>query len=214
MDGGGEVVKFDNVDGDGAHGYGFGGTLSWPATWTTPFNAVPATPNDPANPSLFYKSQTSGFLAEIQNSVFFRNNAANAYTEATTQGVFAPGNNNVIVASTADSAAPIKKITRGPAVVKGGKTELPVIFLDPRPANDALTSPRVAPADGFFTPAPYVGAFAPDQTWIQAGRPSSRSASRRSLRGTTSAARSRVSPAILNWSARAPCRQRLRPRSA
>src|SRR5262249_53756941 len=27
MDGGGEVVKFDNSDGDGAHGYGFSGSL-------------------------------------------------------------------------------------------------------------------------------------------------------------------------------------------
>src|SRR5262249_9018976 len=39
MDVGDRLVSFDNVDGDGGAGYGFGtpATLSWAATWTTDF---------------------------------------------------------------------------------------------------------------------------------------------------------------------------------
>src|SRR6185436_19186405 len=75
MDIGEEVVKLDNIDGDGAHGYGFNGTLSWPLTWTTAYNAVPALPNDFPSGSYasHYAAQTSGKLAEITDSVFFRN---------------------------------------------------------------------------------------------------------------------------------------------
>ena len=42
MDGGEMIVRFDNRDGDspiGGSGYGHNGTLSWPATWTTDWNA-------------------------------------------------------------------------------------------------------------------------------------------------------------------------------
>ncbi len=42
-----------------------------------------------------------------------------------------------------------------------------VISLDPRPANDALVSVGTAPADGFFTPAPYRGAFSPNNNWLE-----------------------------------------------
>jgi hypothetical protein len=170
MDAGGEVVKFDNSDGDGAHGYGFNGTLSWPATWTTPYNAVPPTPND-APPGLpgwaGYTVQTDGFLAEIRDSVFFRNLNANAYTEATARGVFDPSMNNVVIPGFNPSDAPIVSITRGPGITAPGYTVLPVIGLDPRPANAALTSVGTAPNDGFFTPAQYRGAFAPNaQSWL------------------------------------------------
>jgi hypothetical protein len=161
MDGGGEVVKFDNVDGDGAHGYGFNGTLSWASTWTTAYNAVPPTANDPANPATFYQAQVSGNLAEMTDSVFFENFALNAYTEANLRNVFAAANNNVQAV-----VSPITAITRGPLVVKGGLNMLPVISLDPRPTNDALVSVGAAPNDGFFTPAQYRGAFEPGPTPI------------------------------------------------
>ena len=167
MDAGGEVVKFDNVDGDGAHGYGFNGTLSWVNTWLTPYNAVPPMPNDPANPAAFYQSQTSGLLAEISDSVFFRNLNANAYTEATARGVFDPSKNNVLTAGFNPADAPIVSITRGSPVTAPGYSILPVIGLDPRPANAALVSVGSAPNDGFFTPAQYRGAFAPGaQDWL------------------------------------------------
>ncbi len=171
MDVGEEVVKLDNVDGDGAHGYGFNGTLSWANTWTTAYNAVPASPSDftSGTYAINYPVQSSGKLAEITDSVFFRNQFASAYTQANTVGVFAVGNNNVLTPGFAAVDAPVKSITRGPAVVRGGKTMLPVISLDPRAAKDAIASAASAPNDGFFTPANYRGAFESSpscRTWL------------------------------------------------
>jgi hypothetical protein len=165
MDIGDQVVAFDNVDGDGGSGYGHNGTLSWAATWTTPYSAF-STVNAPPNPAAFYRAQTSGMLAEIVDSVFFNNTAPGAYTQANARGVFAAGNDNVQIPGSAMANAPIQALTRGPAVIKGGKAMVPVTFLDPRPKNQALTSARFAPRDGFFSQARYRGAFAPGNTWL------------------------------------------------
>jgi len=169
MDLGERLVSFDNVDGDGGAGYGVGGTLSWANTWTTAFNGAPATANDPIGLPGFYSAQTNGNLAEITDSVFYRNLNGSAYTEATARGVL-PGNgtNNNVDAGSAAIDQPIKSITRGPATPAGSFTMLPVIGLDPRPAAAALTSVNAAPADGFFTAAQYRGAFAPGnvQHWL------------------------------------------------
>jgi hypothetical protein len=165
MDLGEELVKLDNIDGDGAHGYGFNGTLSWADTWTTS-SAVTSTVNPPVNPADFYKAQLPGKLAEIKDSVFFRNLFATAYTTATSVGVFDAGNNNVLTPGFDDVDSPVTTLTRGAPVVKGGKTMLPVTFLDPRPANAAVSSVAAAPADGFFIPAQYRGGFAPGETWL------------------------------------------------
>ncbi len=171
MDAGGEVVKFDNTDGDGAHGYGFNGTLSWADTWTTAYNAVPATAND-APPdswlSCYNVAEPTASWRRSRDSVFFRNLNANAYTEATARGVFDPAMNNVLTPGFAagrrsDPLDHARRTRRG----TGGYQVLPVIGLDPRPANAALTSVGSAPNDGFFTPAQYRGAFAPNaQSWL------------------------------------------------
>jgi hypothetical protein len=167
MDVGRNVVNFDNVDGDGGAGYGHNGTTSWADTWTTNHDVF-STVNAPANPAAFYMAQSSGKLAEISDSVFFRNLAGAAYTEANNRGVFNPANNNVLIPGTADANAPIQSITRGAPVVIGSLTMLPVIKLDPRAKNAAATSVAKAPADGFFTPVGYRGAFAPnrDGNWL------------------------------------------------
>jgi hypothetical protein len=165
MDIGEEVVGFDNIDGDGANGYGFAGTLSWPATWTTDFSVTSGV-NPCPNPGQTYQAQTSGKLAEIKDSVFFRNGHASAYTEATARGVFDAGNNNALIAGSAPADAPIRAIVRGPSVVKGGKVMQPVISLDPRAANEATMSVASAPNDGFFTPVAYRGAFNATQNWV------------------------------------------------
>ncbi len=168
MDCGGEVVKFDNSDGDGAHGYGFNGTLDWPTTWTTAYNAVPPTANDPACVSCFYNVQTMGNLAEIRDTVMFRNTAANAYTEATARGVLNPSENNTVVSGVSDNDAPIQAMTRGAAVVTGDYNVLPVISLDPRPKNDGLYSLDTPPTDPLIQKVKYRGAFAPGVTpWIK-----------------------------------------------
>ncbi len=169
MDIGEQVVKFDNVDGDGGQGYGFNGTLSWPATWTTDYNAVPVRPNDPVGLPGFYASQTSGKLAEIKDCVFFRNQFGSAYTEATARGAY-PGNgtNNNVDAGNLVANMPIRSLTRGPVTPVLALNMVPVIGLDPRPAGAALVSVGQAPNDGFFTPAQYRGGFAPDcvQSWL------------------------------------------------
>ncbi len=148
MDIGDRLVSFDNVDGDGANGYGFNGTLSWLATWNTPaaFNAP------------LYQAQTNGNLAEIKDSVFF--NVSNI-SEATNVGVFNPANNNVTA-----TTSPVQSLTRGAATLVGSKVMAPVTFLDPRPAGDALSSAGFAPNDGFFSSAKYRGGFAPGADWM------------------------------------------------
>jgi hypothetical protein len=168
MDLGEDLVKNDNIDGDGGQGYGFGGTLTFAQVWTTPHDMVPATPNDPPSPATFYTAQSSGNLAEIKDSVFFRNLFASAYTTATTVGVLNPANDNVLTPGTNVADAPVRSIVRGAPVMLGSLTMLPVQTLDPRPANAALTSVAAAPNDGFFTPAMYRGAFEPGegQTWL------------------------------------------------
>ncbi len=168
MDLGDRLVGFDNIDGDGGLGYGCNGTLSWAATWTTDYNAVPAFPFSDPNPPIpgFYSAQSSGKLAEIKDSVFYNNNSGSAYTEAIARGVLGagatPANDNLVA-----TASPITSITRAPLEIVSGLPMVRVISLDPRPANDALNSVAAAPNDGFFTPAQYRGAFAPNETpWI------------------------------------------------
>jgi len=173
MDLGDKLVSPDNIDGDGAQGYGYNGTLTFADTWTTNAGVhstvnpcIGCVPGDFNHEDTLYTTQTNGKLAEITDSVFFRNLKAGAYTDADANGVRDAGNNNVTVASVLDADAPIKSITRGALVVKGSKNMLPVINLDPRAANDALVSVATAPADGFFTPAPYRGAFSADNNWL------------------------------------------------
>jgi hypothetical protein len=173
MDAGQQLVRFDNLDGDGAHGYGFNGTLSWAATWTTPFtftspiNAGSFAAGAFNDPAVMYKAQTSGNLAEISDSVFFQNVNAAAYTESDARGVTVTGGSNPVLHNVVASASPIKAITRGPAVTKGTLTVLPVVSLDPRANNDAVSSFATAPADGFFTQAPYRGAFSATNNWLK-----------------------------------------------
>jgi hypothetical protein len=161
MDLGERLVALDNVDGDGGAGYGHMGTLPWAATWTTPYNTY-STVNAPANPAFFYRAQVDGFLNEIKDSVFFRNNFSTAYTEADARGVRNPANNNVTA-----TAMPIVSLTRGATVSPTATLRIsPVTGIDPRAANDAVTSVGSAPNDGFFVPANYRGAFSPTTHWL------------------------------------------------
>ena len=164
MDLGERLVRYDNLDGDGAQGYGFNNTLSWENTWTTDFDGAPAHPND--CPPGIYEAQTDGKLAEIRDSVFFRNLAGDAYTEATARGVFDASNENVLIPGFDQSDAPIKSIQRGPAVNRGGKTMLPVISLDPRANNEAVASAGTTTGDDFFQSVDFRGGFSSDRNWL------------------------------------------------
>jgi len=166
MDLGEQLVKFDGDDGDGASGYGHNGTLSWADTWTTDYTAT-STVNAPLSPAAFYQSQSSGKLAELTDSVFFRNFNPSAYTEASARGVLGAGSNNVLIPGFDPIDSPLARVSRGPLVTKGGKQQLQVVGLDPRPRGPAATSVSAAPGDGFFTSANYRGAFAPGRRpWI------------------------------------------------
>jgi hypothetical protein len=176
MDLGEQLVKNDNSDGDGANGYGYNGTLSWADTWTTdytytsPVNAGSWTPGAFNDPSVLYTAQTSGKLAEITDSVFFRNLFATAYNEATDRGVLDPAKHNVLAvynAGSPDENMPIQSLTRGALVTKGGKKMLPVTHINPCAANDALTSAGAARDDGFFTPVRYRGGFSGCYNWLE-----------------------------------------------
>ena len=107
-----------------------------------------------------YRAQSSGKLCQITDTVFFNNAAANAYTGANTVGVFNASNNNVLA-----TTSPIVLIQRGANVTNGSQIVQPVIRLDPRAAGDAVTSVGTAPANSFYTPAKYRGAFGANENW-------------------------------------------------
>jgi hypothetical protein len=180
MDCGEKIVRPDNKDGDGANGYGYNGTLSFADTWTTDYTVTSdvnacngCSSGDFNSPGILYRSQTSGKLAEITDSVFFSNLYKDAYTDSDTYGVTVDGGsnsekNNVVISGSDSADAPIVSITRGSLFTSTeGKGVLPVESIDPRPANEALTSTDTAPDDGFFTQALYRGAFSSDENWLQ-----------------------------------------------
>ncbi|QNN23157.1 hypothetical protein HED60_13045 [Planctomycetales bacterium ZRK34] len=172
MDLGDDLVHNDGDDGDGASGYGHNGTLSFADVWTTPYTTHSAVNIGSADPNVLYQAQSAGdssigqgFLAEMTDSVFF--NIAD-FGASDAVGVTAAGNaSNPAKGNVVATAMPIKAITREAPVVRGGKGMANVIALDPRAANDAVTSVAMAPADGFFTPVKYRGAFSKDVNWAK-----------------------------------------------
>ena len=166
MDVGAAVVKNDNTDGEatgGQTGYGYNGTLTWANTWTTAYSVTSAVNpfSTPAEVAAAYRAQSAGNLIQYTDNVFYNNNNAAAYTEANARGVFAPANNNVQATS-----SPITSITRGANITNGGVVIQPVIGLDPRAANNAVTSAGSAPSDGFFDQVNYRGGFSSTSSWL------------------------------------------------
>ena len=186
MELGGQLVKFDNLDGDGSQGYGFNGTTTWANTWTTPYTTFPTvnagsfTPGAFNDPAVMYRSQSQGGisapnggnLAEISDCVFYNNLGGTAggtpYAESDARGVTIGGGSNATLHNVVAAAgvSPIQSLTRGAPVTRGTLTLLPVTCINPLPANDAVTSFAAAPSDGFFQPAQYRGAFSPTENWI------------------------------------------------
>jgi hypothetical protein len=180
------LVKNDNVDGDGAHGYGYNGTLSFTSHWVTRYNdftsAAFATTNyAPSTTSLsfngpakLYQAQSAGstgtgYLLEMSDCVFYDNPFATAYTTGTQNHVFDASMNNVLTTN-----CPISSFTRSTtalsyiSVTSGSTVNFnlePVTNINPTPTNDALVSVGMAPMDGFFTPVQYRGAFSPSHNW-------------------------------------------------
>ena len=111
----------------------------------------------------------SGNLVQFRGCVYYNNDAANAYPEAISYGIFPQiqtvgGVNHAN--NTIEMTMPITARTRGAAVVATGHAVNPITFLDPTPAGVALTAAEVSPNDGFFTQARYVGGFARGNNWL------------------------------------------------
>jgi hypothetical protein len=174
MELGEQLIKNDNSDGDGANGYGYNGSLTWNQIWTTPYtySASGVAPNvgtwttgDFNDPAVLYQAQTSGNLAEMSDCVFYNNLHASAYTMYNTVSAL-PGSNNInnVIAT----VSPIQRLVRGAAVTPyTGLTIVPVTYINPCPANDALTSVNTAPNDGFLKPAQYRGGFSANHNWLE-----------------------------------------------
>ena len=160
MDCGEKVVRPDNVDGDGAQGYGHNGTATFAELWNTPATTLPAV-NSVKDAALRYTAQmTDGNVCEMRGSVFFNNTN---YDEADARGVFDAGNNNV----KEPGVQPIVEIVRDTPVIRGGKVMARVSFLDPRASGDAAgLLDATAPDNGFFAQQAYSGAFGESGNWL------------------------------------------------
>ncbi len=174
------VETGDLVDHGNSWGGGIGGNiLSWTQCWTTDADDATAATSGynmgGVAYSTLYKSQDpDGKLCQMTGSVFY--NIGDFFEAVGTGGDnvnvvedIAPGlkiNNNVIRYPGTDQM-PIAYLERSTTKVEGseGTDIYPVVKLDPRARNDANSNVNPAPADGFFTPAPYRGAFSPTHNW-------------------------------------------------
>jgi hypothetical protein len=186
MDIGEQILKNDGSDGDNANGYGYNGTLSFADTWKTSASVHPTinagtwTPGAFNDPSQLYRSQDpNGMLLEVVDSIFYRcywistDGKTTSYTTLESVGAMDAKNHNVKVTDdgvsdhVADKNMPIQALVRGAKVVKGGLDMYPVTYINPRAGSmAAVVSATQAPDDGFFTPAPYRGAFDPWNNWL------------------------------------------------
>ncbi len=124
IDVGEELVRFDNLDGDGAEGYNqndgsnpglldtsLDGTMNFVDRWTTAWNAfgstaftVNAGSGAYAPGTSFYSAQFSGTLCEISDSVFY--NLANQLVDGTFESTDAAGTGDIITAQSGPSPRP------------------------------------------------------------------------------------------------------------
>mgnify|MGYP006267746157 CR=1 FL=1 len=116
----------------------------------------------------FYTTYTSGKWIQFTDSVWYEIDTQNdegdiGSAELAALGQTAAGYNNVVN----PTSLPIQKLVRDPEFIVDGRSVklIAPAGLDPRAANDAVTSVGTAPDDGFFTPAQYRGAFSEDVNW-------------------------------------------------
>jgi hypothetical protein len=156
MDIGDKTVKDGGTGGDGG-GYGSAGVPTLDSLFATSYNDYP-TNSAGVDPQALYPNFSSGNWCQFTDTVFY--NLAET-DSLSTYSVMDESNRNVI-----SDAMPIQDITRAEPEVVGGKAMALVTYLNPRAANDAIISDFTAPDDGFFTPAPYIGAFSEGENWL------------------------------------------------
>ena len=178
MESGGQIVRNDGDDGDGASGYGAEGTLTFDETWNAPYTEFSQV-NAPSNPEDFYTVQFSGNLAEITDSVFYNVGSLTNGAAAGIEGLLtSAASDNVDLSGSQDLGdRPIVAIDRDLTDIDGdgipgyttpqGDLFLRVNSVDLRPAGAALTSASSAPADSdFWCPRTYRGAYGPNENWL------------------------------------------------
>jgi hypothetical protein len=162
----------------------------------TDWNVVPANTNTVLDNSIIYTAQDSGKQLEVKNCVFYNlgpagiapltTNAilrAGGYEQAGTASLHIDGEGNatkyphasidVDMAGAAysnvlASATPVGHIARcmDPSSDLTAKNVYAVTNINPCAANDAATGAPLPPANGFYSPVTYKGAFAPDNNWM------------------------------------------------
>ena len=155
---------FKNAISDNEHGtmgYGIDGVPTLESLFATPFNSYP-TNSIGVNPVALYPNFFDGNMAELKSCVFYNLHETGSITD-TNYNIMADGNMNILA-----SELPIQGIERGATVSLQSDSYdmMPVTFLNPCAANDAVTTSMMAPNDGFYTPASYKGAFSPNYNWL------------------------------------------------
>lgn len=135
-----------------------------------------------APPAELYTVQTRGWQVELRNNTWWQfgelinptatNQVAKVGGSVSGAGpspdFFFEPDGTTTTSNTVAGSLPVRYLTRGttaPAYAAAGRS-FNVDRIDPRP-NPAVVSPSalVPPADGFYTPVNYVGAFSPDHNW-------------------------------------------------
>jgi hypothetical protein len=181
-----KVVRPDNIDGDGAQGYGINGSHAWGNAagecWATAWDTYPTWMMNGADPLDYFQSQSAGdsdipgqgYVCELTDSVFYDcadYNEMNAVGELNTATPTAP-HYDANTANQITDALPIKTLVRETPVVKGGKVMARVTNLNPC-ADDsnahiwAVGDESVPAGDSFFHEVPYRGAFTPTRNWLE-----------------------------------------------
>jgi hypothetical protein len=177
VDFGGPAIAISNEGGDAA--------INSRQRWVTAFNNFSFHTNTTPTAASLYQTQTEGFQADFRDNVVWQCGVAsgtgpvgtsanwdsirgdtavhsgseppNPFNENWRTGLIGSSYNNVITVTN-----PITAITRA-ATAPTNRMFNPT-FVDPRPSPGSVARivTRKAPADGFFTPVGYKGAFAPD----------------------------------------------------
>jgi hypothetical protein len=150
MDVGDKMVKDGGTGGDGG-GYGSAGVPTLAELFATSVDVMPENAAG-VDPNVLYPNFTSGNWCQFTNCVFHNLAETDSLTEF---GVMDESLGNVIADP---NSMPIQDMTREAPVLVANKLMARVTYLNPRAANDAVSSDEILD-DGFITTAPYKGAF-------------------------------------------------------
>ena len=141
----------------GSAGYGSPGIPTLLELFNTPYSVYP-TNTAGVDPNVLYPNFKSGNWCQFTDCLFYDNHET---ASLDTYGQLAPALRNKVA-----TVSPIEDIQRANVTLVKDIVMARVTKLNPLAANDAVASIGTAPDDGFFTPAPYVGAFG-SYNWLK-----------------------------------------------